>query len=86
MRSKMCKRYDVKVRGILGIGTRDVRETEILERSLRWTEECLEYEASDKHRQALLEGLGDESKTVNRVAVKPEEMGQQDAERKKFRS
>ena len=39
------------------------------------TEEELEYEeASDKHRQALLEGLelSEESQTVNNAAVKPE--------------
>ena len=44
--------------GILSSGKRDVREIEMLGRSLRWTQEGLEYEASDKHRQALLEGLG----------------------------
>ena len=31
MRSRMCERYDdVKVRGILGSGTRDVREIEMM--------------------------------------------------------
>ena len=42
----MCEWYDVKVCGLLGSG-----ELEMLGRSLRWTEEGLEYEASDKHRQ-----------------------------------
>ena len=50
--------YNVKVRGILGSGKRDVREIEILGRNLTWTEGGLEYEGSVKHRQALLEGLG----------------------------
>ena len=54
----MCEWHDVKVRCVLGSGKRDVRENEILGRSLRWTEEGPEYEASDKHRQALLERLG----------------------------
>ena len=57
MRSRMCEWYDVKVRGTLGNGKRDVREIEILGRSLRWREEWLEYEAVDKHRQALLVGI-----------------------------
>ena len=52
----MCEWYEVKVRGILGSEKRDVREIEILGRSFRWTEEGLEYEASDKLCQALLEG------------------------------
>ena len=65
MRSTMCEWFDVKVRGLVGSGKRGVHEMEILGRNLKWTEE-LEYEASDKHRQSLLEGLGlgDESKTV----------------------
>ena len=46
------------------------------ERDQRWTDEGLEYEASDKHRQALMEGLAlsKESKNVNSTAVKPEEI------------
>ena len=72
--------YDVEVRGVLGSGKRDVHEIEMLGRSLTWTEEGLEYEGSDKHRQALLEGLGlnEESKAVDRAAVKPEEIGQEE--------
>ena len=67
----------------------------VLGRSSRWTEEGLVHEASDKHCQALLEGLGlcEESKTVNSAAVNPEDIGQEgsanvldEAERKKFRS
>ena len=42
------------MRGILGRGKRDVRELEMLGRSLRWTEEGLEYEASDEHLNSLL--------------------------------
>ena len=56
--------------GILGSGKRDVREIEILGRSLRCTDEGLEYEASDKHRQALGWGLSEKYKTVNSAAVK----------------
>ena len=77
--AKMHEWYDVKVRGNLGSGKRDVREIEILGKSLAWTEEGLEYEGSEKHRRALLEGLGlnEESKAVNSAAVKPEEIGQE---------
>ena len=42
MRSRMCEWYDVKVRGILGTGKRDVRKIEILGTSVTWTEEGLE--------------------------------------------
>ena len=95
IQAKMHEWYDVKVRGVLGSGKRDVHEIEILGRNLTWTEEGLEYEGSDKHRQALLEGLGlnEESKAVNSAAVKPEEIGQEEdtemldaSETKRFRS
>ena len=77
IQAKMHEWYDVKVRGILGSGNRDVHEIEMLGRSLTWTEEGLECEGSDKHRRALVEGLGlsEEPKAVNIAAVKPEEIG-----------
>ena len=80
IQAKMCEWYDVKVRGILGSGKRDVHEIEILGRKLTWTEEGLEHEGSDQHRQALLAGLGlnEESKAVNSAAVKPEEINQEE--------
>ena len=72
IRAKMCEWYDVQVRGVLGSGKRDAREIEILSRKLTWTEEGLEYEGSDKHRQPFLEGLGqnEESNSV-RSTVPP---------------
>ena len=41
IQAKMCEWYDVKVRDILGGRERDVREIEILGRSLTWSEEGL---------------------------------------------
>ena len=78
--AKMHEWYDVKVRGVLGSGKRDVHEIDILGWNLTWTEEGLEHEGSDKHRRALPEGLGlnEESKAVNSAAVKPEEIGQEE--------
>ena len=93
--TQMCEWCDAMVRGILGNGKRDVREIEILGRGLSWTEGALEHEASDKHRQALREGLGlnEESKTVSSAAVQPEDVKEEEdvevlneAEKLKFRS
>ena len=66
IRFKMSASYDIKVRGVLCTGKRGFCEMEILGRSLRWTEEGLEYEASDRHHQALPQGMGlcSESKMV----------------------
>ena len=83
------------MRCILGSGKRDVHEIEMLGTSVRWTEDGLGCEATDKRRQALLEGLesSEESKTVNSAAVKPEEIGQEEdgemregTEKTRFRS
>ena len=74
---------------------KESREIVILGRTLRWTQEGLEYEADGKHRKALMRGLGLEetSKTVSSPAIKAEEMesaeeeeamGSEDA--RKFRS
>ena len=54
----------------LAAGSGTCREIETLVRNLTWTEEGLEYEGNDKHRGALLEGLGlnEESKAVNSAA------------------
>ena len=59
IKPKMCDWHDVEVRGIVGGGRRDVLEIEISGRSLRWAKhkQSLEYEAGDKHRQALLRGM-----------------------------
>ena len=49
---------------------------EILGRSLRWTEEELECEASEERHQVLLRyfGVDEESKMVSRAALKSEEI------------
>ena len=53
----MCEWYDVKVRGMLGSGQRDVQEIEMSGRTLRWTEH-LEYEAGDKTSAGIVAWLG----------------------------
>ena len=67
----MCEWYDVKVRGVLGSGGCDVREMEILERILRWTEEGMEFEAIGRHHTVIKHwDLCREPKTVHSAAVK----------------
>ena len=45
------------------------------------SEQGLEYEAGDRHRQALFRGLGfNDSKTVNRAAMRKEELSQDEDE------
>ena len=80
MLSEMSEWYDVTVRGILGSGKRDVREKQTLGRCLRWTDEGLEYEANDKQRQTLMEGMGlcKGSRAVNSASIKLDEIGRED--------
>ena len=60
IRGLFKKWYDVKDRGIMGSGTRDIKEVVILGRTLEFTEMGLEYTADGKHRDAILEELGPE--------------------------
>ena len=51
----------------------EIKEVTILGRTLRWTEEGLEYEADGKHVRDLMEaeGLNENSNTVVSPVVKP---------------
>ena len=70
---KMAEWWDMKLRGIMGSAADEVKEMTILGRSVRWTEQGIEYEADEKHRVEVLkaEKLGEESKGVVSAAVKP---------------
>ena len=50
--------YELKVRGILGDGPDDDEEITILNRTLRWTAEGLEYRADDKHVREITKYFG----------------------------
>ena len=60
----MGKWYTIKVRGILGPDLEDSKEIRILNRTVRWTSEGIEYEADDKHAKTIVAGLnlGEDSK------------------------
>ena len=66
VRDMMRDWYDIKMRGIMGSGNDEVKEVEILGRSVRWTTEGIEYEGDRRHRESLLkeEGLDEGSKPV----------------------
>ena len=72
VRGKMEEWYEVKVRGIMGSGEDEVKELTILGRTVRWTQEGLEYEADGKHRRELMkaEGLTDQSKAAESAIVR----------------
>ena len=50
--------FEVNVRGTLGPDEKDDKEIIILGRTLRWTQDGLEYEADPKHRRMILEHFG----------------------------
>jgi hypothetical protein len=50
--------FDIKVRGVLGADSDDQKEVTILGRTVRWKEDCIEYEADMKHRQMILDYFG----------------------------
>ena len=54
----MSERYSLKMRGILGPDSHDMKEITILNRVLRWTPRGLEYEADPRHAEILISELG----------------------------
>ena len=51
---RMREVYELKVRGILGDEPDDDKEITILNRTLRWTTEGLEYKADDRHVREIV--------------------------------
>ena len=51
----MASWFDIKVRGMLGPDRDDDKEVTFLGRTVRWTDEGIEYEADMKHRTKVLE-------------------------------
>ena len=75
--------YELKVRGMLGDEENDDKEITILNRTLRWTAEGLEYMADDRHAREIVKyfELGEDSKGLTTAMVKePMEGGTGDAE------
>ena len=72
--------YELKIRGIMGDEPGDDKDIVILNRTLRWTEEGLEYRADDKHVREILKhfGLDENSKGLSAAVVK--ELVGEDAE------
>ena len=72
MRRKMEEWYDIKDRGTMGGGEGEIKEVTIPERTMRWKEEGIEYEADAEHRAKLMkaEGLEEDSKVVVGPAMK----------------
>ena len=85
MRSTMEAWYDIKNRGMMGSDVDDIKKVTILGRTLRWTEDGLEYEADIGHRRKVMEaeGLDDDSNKAPGPAVK-EDVGKAEFDEKEF--
>lgn len=73
------KHYEIKNRGRLGSGPKDVQEIDILGRMVRLQDWGLSWEADGRHRRMIMEhfGLDDESKASARTdtRMKPRRRG-----------
>jgi hypothetical protein len=58
MRKRMEEWYDIKNRGMMGSGDGEIKVVTILGRTVRWTEEGIEYEADGEHRAKLMSADG----------------------------
>ena len=70
--AEMREWYVIKDQGMMGSEKNEIKEVTILERTVRWTAEWLEYEADAGHRRRIMEaeGLEEDLKAVPRLAVK----------------
>ena len=78
--------YELKVRGIMGDEEDDDKEVTILNRTLRWTPEGLEYKADDRHVREITKyfELGEDSKGLTTAMAK--EPGEGDADEVEYLS
>ena len=58
MARKMGEWYQVKVRGFVGPDPEDLKEIRILNRTIRWSDSELTYEADEKHVQTVIREVG----------------------------
>ena len=74
VQAQMEEWYDVKVRGVLGQDTGDLKKITILNRTLEWTQEGIVYKADAKHAKIIFEemGLREDSKGLMSPCVKEE--------------
>ena len=70
---RMAEWWEIKMRGIMGSAAGEVKQMTILGRTVRWTEDGIEYEADGKHREELIKeaGLTEDSNAVGSAAVRP---------------
>jgi hypothetical protein len=50
--------FQVKVRGVLGMGLKDDKRIDILGRTVKWDEDGIRYEADTKHREKIMKYFG----------------------------
>ena len=60
---KMRSWYQIKVRGTLGDGPNDDKEITILNRTVRWGKDFVEFEADEKHVKTLINAMGFDENT-----------------------
>ena len=69
---KLRERYELKEATRLGPAPCDDKEGRILNRIVRWTSKCVEYEADSRQAEKLIEELGlAGAKALSTVALKP---------------
>ena len=72
VRGKMEEWYGIQDRGMLGSGVEEIKKVTLLKRTVRCTDEGIEYEADGEHRRKLMqaEGVEEESNSVGGPSVK----------------
>ena len=73
--------YEVKIRAVMGPDVSDDHEVRILNRTLKWKNNCIQYEGDERHAKTVIAGMGlqGDSKGLDAATVK-EDDGTDDTE------
>ena len=71
------KEYELKDRGRLGSGEKDLKSVDMLGRRIRWHDWGLTWEGDSRHRDSVLEyfGMGGDSKALKKTGYKDKDAG-----------
>ena len=67
--------YEVKIRAVMGPDVSDDHEVRILNRTLKWKIDCIQYEGDERHAKTVIAGMGlqGDSKGLDAATVKEDD-------------
>ena len=78
--SELSKKYELKMRGILGPDSHDTKSIRILNRIVTWSETGITYEPDQRHVEIMIRALGlERAKSVVTPGIKEQTESEQNS-------